>query len=355
MESLVLRGVLVAALVAALAGCAPDPPAPDPTPTPTPAVRDSTASSPAETVPPDPGVDELVVPAAADSFPATWRVVFVIPYGPDDERLGTSQGGDSGGTTNYGPEYGAADPDGTWWFLDAAKQRVAHYDADGVYLEQVAITKMLGHTGFQWSLPHVMADGTLVAVRLDPPDSWLLRVHDGVADEVRVSGLFSPVYDDGTLLYGSLGRGKHVVVDPADGSRERTTTYRTPSVAHFFVGGGHDTGRLRIELPDAGVSKVVPVRTISGAVAHVGTQVVAGADGTIHVLLAGIGEDDESVQLVGYTSVSPTGVVSPVEGLPDPFSESDPGSPAQLAVRFGSSTPMLVYVGADGVHVYERR
>jgi hypothetical protein len=351
-----MRRVLVAALVAALAGCTPDPPAAEPTPTPTltPIISGAPVSSPAEDLDPAPGVDELVVPVAADSIPAAWPEVFVIPYGPGDELLGTSQGGDSGGTVNYGPEYGAAGPDGTWWFLDAAKQRVARYDSDGTYLEQVKVTKALGRTGFAWSLPHALADGTLVALRLAPPYSWLLRVRDGVADEVRVTGLFSPVYDDGTLLYGSLGRGKYAAVDPTDGSRERVTTFRTPSGARFFVGNGFDNGRLRIELPDAGVSKFVPVRTASGALAHVGSQVVAGADGTIHVYLVGTGEDDESALLVGYTSVSPEGSVAQVEPLTDPFSGSDPGSAAQLVIAPGSSTPMLVYVLDDGVHVYAR-
>jgi hypothetical protein len=102
------------------------------------------------------------------------------------------------------------------------------------------------------------------------------------------------------------------------------------------------------------VSKAVPMRTTSGAIAHVGTQFRVGADDTVHLFLFGIGEDDESVQLVGYTSVSPAGAVSQVEGLPNPFSESDPGSPAQLVMAPGSSTPMLVYVLEDGVHVYER-
>ena len=45
---------------------------------------------------------------------------------------------------------------------------------------------------------------------------------------------------------------------------------------------------------------------------------------------------------------------SPTEALSSPFSEADPGSPAQLAMASGSSTPMLVYVLDDGVHVYER-
>jgi hypothetical protein len=115
-----------------------------------------------------------------------------------------------------------------------------------------------------------------------------------------------------------------------------------------------DTGKLRLVLPAAGVTRSVPVRTVSGATAHVGIQLRAGADGVIHLFLAGVGEDDESTQLVGYVSVSLSGTVSQVEPLPDPFSQSDPGSPAQLVIAPGSSTPMLVYVLEDGVHVYAR-
>jgi hypothetical protein len=68
----------------------------------------------------------------------------------------------------------------------------------------------------------------------------------------------------------------------------------------------------------------------------------------------GAGEDDESVQLVGATRVSPSGSVAQVEPLTSPFSEANPGSPAELVMAPGSSTPMLVYVLDDGVHVYER-
>ena len=72
------------------------------------------------------------------------------------------------------------------------------------------------------------------------------------------------------------------------------------------------------------------------------------------MFLIGAGDDDESVQLVGATMISPAGEVAEVEALSNPFSEADPGSPAQLVMAPGSSTPMLVYVLDDGVHVYER-
>jgi hypothetical protein len=320
-------------------------------PTPTDDGNASTPTTPSTAA--DPGVDHLVVPAAASGMPDTWQERFVIGYGPGKELLGTSPGGDSG-TLDIGPEYGAPGPDGTWWFLDAAKARLAHYDPSGQFLDRVRIPRTMLVSGvyFQWQLPHVLADETLVAVRQSADGARLLRLRDGVLDEVAVDApLFTPMYDDGTLLYGFARRGKPVAVDPADGSLEPTSAFRTPSGTPFSLKVG---ARLELELPDSGISKVLPISTSSGAPAHVGVQVRAGADGTLHVFLVGAGEDDESVQLVGATMISPAGQVAEVEALSNPFSEADPGSPAQLVMAPGSSTPMLVYVLDDGVHVYER-
>lgn len=333
-------------------GCSTEDPGPAPpaasatgTPTRTP--------TPTPTVPPDGrdlDVDELVVPAAAPAMPAAWREKFVIGYGPGMKLLGTAPGGDSG-SLDLGPEYGAPGPDGTWWFLDAAKTRIAHYDAEGRYLDQVRIRRQLLVDGryFQWQLPHVLADGTLVAARQTPQGTALFRLRDGVLDEIAIDGSFVPTYDDGRLLYGFTGRGRPAAVDPTDGSMEPARRFRTPSGQPFSLEVG---GRLEIEL--AGTSKVLPIRTSSGAPAHVGVQLRAGADGTLHLYLVGSGEDDESVQLVGATQVGPDGRVTEVEALATPFSEADPGSPAQLVMAPGSSIPMLVYVLTDGVHVYER-
>jgi len=315
-----------------------------------------TASTPTTTTTPtgvrDLDVAELVMPVAAPTMAAAWQERFVIRYGTGKELLGTSPGGDSG-SLDIGPDYGAPGPDGSWWFLDAAKVRLAHYDPAGRFLGRVRIPKRLlvGGRYFQWQLPHVLADGTLVAARQAPGRSYLLRLRDGVLDEIRVDGIFAPTYDDGTLLYGFTGRGKPALVDPVDGSLETTSTFGTPAGAAFSLRVGR---RLKLGLPDAGVEKVLPIRTTSGAVAHVGVQVRVGADGTFHLFLVGAGEDDESVQLVGATLISPVGQTADVEPLTDPFSEADPGSPAQLVMAPGSSTPMLVYVLTDGVHVYER-
>lgn len=344
--------LLVASLVACSTGDPePAPPAASPTGTPAPSEDGSTPLTP--TASPDGrdlDVDELVMPAAVPTMPAAWEERFVIGYGPGMKLLGTAPGGDSG-SLDIGPEYGAPGPDGTWWFLDAAKRRIAHYDADGHYLDQVRISRKLLVDGryFQWQLPHVLADGTLVAARQTPEGTALLRLRDGVLDEIPVDGSFAPTYDDGLRLYGFSGRGRLVSVDPSDGSMQAVRYLQTPAGVPFSLRLGD---QVRIEVPVR--TKVLPLRTSSGAPAHVGVQVRAGADGTLHLYLIGSGEDDESVQLVGATQVSPDGKVAEVEALLNPFSEADPGSPAQLVMAPGSSTPMLVYVLTDGVHVYER-
>jgi len=347
-----------AIVVVVLSSCTADPPKaePDPTPSATPPTTPSATPSTGPSTEPDRGVDELVVPAAAPSMPATWKERFVIPYGPGRTLLGTSPGGDSG-TLDIGPEYGAPAPDGTWWFLDGAKRRLAHYDADGSFLDAVRIPRsmLVGRRYFQWQLPHVLADGGLLAVRQSSGGARLLRLRDGVLDEIAIDAeLFSPTLDDGTLLYGFDGDNRQVTVDPTDGSVEPTDVVRTPAGTPFSLKVSFDSGRLVLELPDLGYSTRLPIRTASGAKAHVGFQVRAGADNTIHLVLLGAGEDDESVQLAGASSVSPTGAVSQVEPLTNPFSESDPGSPAQLVMAPRSSTPMLVYVLESGLHVYER-
>ena len=67
----------------------------------------------------------------------------VFPYGEGEESLGTSPGGEG---LMFGPDYGTQTTDGTWWFLDAAKQRIAHFAADGTYLDQVLMPRISSST-----------------------------------------------------------------------------------------------------------------------------------------------------------------------------------------------------------------
>ena len=294
---------------------------------------------------------QVVIPAAAKTMPATWTEVFAIPYGPGREQLGTSQGGDRGGAVMYGPEYGAPAPDGSWWFLDVGKHRLAHYDATGAFLDAAAIPDRLS-TDFPWQLPHVLANGTLVAFRVVGSDrGGMLRLSDGVLDEVPLTAAFTPSYDDGTLLYGTVGR-KLMSLDPLTGVLRPVSGYWLPSGGGFTLTDDFDKGQVQFGADTADVS--LTTVTASGATAHIGMQFRAGADGSVHLFLPGYGDDHPSRQLVGYVSISPSGEVSTVEPLATPFSHAASGSAAQLVIAPGESSPMLVYVMDDGVHVYRR-
>jgi hypothetical protein len=288
-------------------------------------------------------------------MPRTWREVFVVPYGPGHEQLGTSRGGERGAPVHYGPEYGAPAPDGSWWFLDVGKLRLAHYDARGGFLEAVKVPTRLLVDGdaFQWQLLHVLSDGTLVAFRLTSGAGAMLRLRDGVLDEVPLTAMFSPTYDDGTLLYGTVaGRARLVTVNPDTGDIEPAPAYRLPSGAPFTLVDHFDRGVIDVGLPTGPVRLETVTR--SGVTAHMGVQMRAGADDSLHLYLVGSTFARNATQLVGYLRVGPSGAVTKLEPLPSPFSSADRGSPAQLVVAPAGSAPMLVYVMADGVHVYRR-
>ena len=85
-----------------------------------------------------------------------------FPYGDDADGLGTAPGGDG---LMLGPEYGTQLPDGTWWFMDAAKLRFAHFGGDGSYLGEVDIPEEVLVDGqyFQYQNPIALDDGRILA------------------------------------------------------------------------------------------------------------------------------------------------------------------------------------------------
>ena len=288
---------------------------------------------------------------------APWSRSFVIGYGEDEQLLGTAPGGDSG-SLDLGPEYGAQAPDGSWWFLDAAKRRVAHYDGRGGYLDAVDLPTELLVDGvyFQFQLPRVLDDGTLVANGLREDGTVILRVRDGDADQVEFDRQFVIRGDDGRRLYGSDDGGATVVVDIEAGTVRDVPWPRGPDGTRYRV--GVEGRRVRVQMPDASppVDRALPVvaDTLTTAPLHPSLEIAVGADGTVHLLVVAIIEGDHPSHVAGYTQVRPDGTVAPVERVRDPFSAADPGSPAHLGVRPGSNEPWLMFVEEDGVHVYQR-
>lgn len=326
---------------------------------PTSTVPASTTLPPSTTTSPTSGTTESEAPAwvlepALDRMPDAWELAFSIGYGAGDEFLGTAPGGDGG--LMLGPEYGAQAPDGTWWFLDAAKRRIAHYDGSGGYLDAVVLGDDLlaGGQYFQFQLPRVLADGTLVATRLDLEATHILRVLDGEASIVDADVAMAARADDGSLIYGYGAEGGSYVIDPRSGLATATEFFATQTGRSYRVTMGDS--ELVVELPDEGIEHRIPLSsTLGPEPVHAGLEVASGADGSLHVFLLGISEADESVQLAGFGTIRPDGSVSELEPIMDPFTPADPGSPARLGTGHGSSTATFMVVGEQGVDVYVRR
>jgi hypothetical protein len=304
-------------------------------------------------------LDLSVLPLATDEMPDTWVEAFFIPYGETPDTLGVSLGGDGEGIW-WGPEYGAQAPDGTWWFLDPANFRVAHFSEAGAYLEEFVLPESMLVNGiyFQYSFPRVLDDGTVLASRLDGQSTNFLRIRNGVLDSFRIPYEMTPRADDGKNLYGfSFGEDSATIaVDPAAESAQVVEWFVGRDGSRFRLAGG--VGGLRVELPDA--SPVVSLdldfeaAEIGGPV-YLTIEAATGVDGTLHLFLLGFPERDERLQLAGYMTISSDGQIIALEPMMDPFTPSDPGTPARLGVRPGMSDPWIMNIGTDGVRVYVRR
>lgn len=292
-------------------------------------------------------------------MPDTWEELFQIPYGDTPDTLGTYLGGDGEGIW-IGPDYGAQAPDGTWWFLDTAKLRLAHYSGSGEYIDEVVLPESMLVNGmyFQYQMPRVLEDGTLLASRLDGVRTYFLRLKDDTLDSFTISYEMVPRTDDGSKLYGfSFDENSVLVaVDPVAETAEQAEWMLTRTGDRFRLAGG--SAGLVVELPDANPATTLDLELeaaeIGGGV-YTLVEAVTDADGTLHLFLLGFPMLDESFQLAGYLTISPDGVVSAIEPMMNPFTEADTGSPARLGIRPGTTDVTFMHIGNDGVRVYGRR
>lgn len=300
----------------------------------------------------------LIMPRALDTMPDTWVETFFIPYGDTPDTLGTYLGGDGEGV-QFGPAYGAQGPDGTWWFLDVANFRLAHFSERGEYLDDLAVPEEMLVDGvyFQYSFPRVLDDGTVVASRLSGADTVMMRLRGSVFDEVAMSIGFIPRADDGDLVYGHEWETSRVIAaNPLEGTTTETEWFRGRGGNRYRLAGGIDG--LRVELPDASPPADVLIQFHAegiGGDVFLSIEVATGEDGSLHIFLLGVPERDENQQLAGYVIVSPDGVVGPIEPVRDPFSSADPSTPTRLGIRPGTSDPWLMFIDEDGVRVFNRR
>lgn len=279
----------------------------------------------------------------------------VFPYGEDEGSLGTSPGGEG---LMLGPEYGTQTPHGTWWFLDAANLRIAHFAVDGSYLDQVIMPEELLVDGlfFQYQMPHGLDDGSIAAAGFRSEDTMsLLRIEGGQATGTEFEGAVPLATTDGELLYGfGIDDAAPQSLDPADPLPEPVEWFRARNGSRYMVTLEED--EVVIEMPDAGLTRTLQMRFSEDpeVTARGGIEVETGEDGAIFILFYGAPESDETLGIGGFVSVGPDGHVSESEPIVDPFSLSDPGSPSHLGVTPGTSIPWIMVVGEERVHVFTR-
>lgn len=280
----------------------------------------------------------------------------VFPYGEGEEFLGTSPGGDDG-SIEWGPEYGTQTPDGTWWFLDAANLRIAHFAGNGTYIDQVVMPEDLLVDGqyFQYQMPQAFDDGSIAAGGFRSENTTaLLRVVDGEASGATFDGAVPWVTTDGQLLYGLAEDGAPRRLDPANPVIEPVDWLIARDGSRYRISVNED--EVVVELPDAAtpLTRILQMRYSEDpeVAARAGIEVETGADGTIFIIMYGVPESDETLEIGSYLSIAPDGMVSEAQPITSPFSMADPGSPSHLGVTPGTSTPWIMVVDEDGVHIF---
>ncbi|MDH3307117.1 MAG: hypothetical protein OEO77_06325 [Acidimicrobiia bacterium] len=305
-----------------------------------------------------PGTQASVVELlGADQLPPAWQELFAIPYGPAIEELGTGPGGDSG-SLNLGPEFGTQAPDGTWWFLDGAKRRLAHYSSGGSFLDAVALPPEYLVRGefFPWRLPHALDDGALVATQLDPDWTTLLVLRGGQLSTRKLSQSINVKLDDGVALYGLARDGMTTRIDPETGEVEEVDWFVTRNGTRFqlWVSGSVVT----LWLPDTPPPTIRQLRLVYGPhpedKVYASLEAAGGAEGSIHLYLLGGTDSGAGGQLGGFLTISADGAIAPIEAIRAPDPNSDPGSPAHLGADPTTGTPWLMYVDQDAVRVFQR-
>lgn len=330
---------------------------------PTPSIASMSPSLPASSTPattpsasPSPTFIDEIVLAEPSTIAPNWSLLFELPYGDAPDRLGTSLGGDGEGI-RWGPEYGTQLPDGTWWFLDAAHMRLAQFGDDGTYRSEVKLPKKFLAQGqyFQWASPQALADGTLVLVSTSLSGaSLLLMAPDRTLSRVPMKEQVGLLITDGRYLYGFDHSQRTIRVDPRNGAITRVKAFAGQSGDTFALAvGDHD---LRITRGMS--SRTVPVHAagLKNLDIHPWIQAAAAADGTLAVFISGMVEETvgNARDVAGFVTVDRQGRVSPVESVPDPFSDSDPGGGSHVGVRLGDSRPWLMFVDTDALRVYRR-
>lgn len=321
-------------------GPAPNPPA-SASATPTPAPEEPFAD-----------LDQLVL-TEPGSFGPGWSELFALPYGDAPEQLGTSLGGED---LQWGPSYGTQIPDGSWWFLDTAHRRLAHYSETGSYLGEIRIPEryLAGGEYVQYAAPIALSDGTVVlqSTTIDDP-AMLLLAPDGGLARVELPSFFAVKGTDGSHLYGFSEQGDPVQVDPRQGTITDVDAFAGQAIAGYNL--SVTRGRLGLTLPEVTLDLPVKAAGRETSTVYLNLEAAAGADGVLNLLVSGMIEDEpgEITDVTGFVRINPAGR-GLIESVPLLTSPSDPGDGLRLGVRLGDSRPWLMVIDSDAVRVYRR-
>ncbi|AQP43587.1 hypothetical protein [Tessaracoccus flavus] len=317
----------------------------------------STATSAAPTTPTIPGhatVDFTAgepVALTAPSEMTGWGETLALPYGEFPGQVGVSPGGDG---LEWGPSYGTQLPDGTWWILDTAHLRLAHYAEDGRYLDDALIPEEHLALGsyVQYQSPQALADGSVVLQSTTIDNPGLLRF----SADAGFTRLDLPVHvgvraTDGRRLFGFNEAGAQVRVDPLNGDVAPVETFAGQAGAPYRL--DVQPGLLHVQRGDLKLRIPLQSADEPAATVHPAVEAVTGSDGVLHILVTGIIEhaDGEASDVSGLLSIDEEGRGT-VQSVRPLTSSADPGDGAHLGIRLGNDRPWLMTVDDDALRVY---
>jgi hypothetical protein len=301
-----------------------------------------------------PQITKTITLHAPSALNSSWGRVSRIGYGTAKAKLGTSLGGDGDGF-QIGPSYGTQTPDKTWWYLDVAKKRLAHYSATGGYLGQVKVPAKYLSQGvyLQYQNPQAMRDGSVVMTGTTIGAARLLvmsRSHHFTS--VKLKQWVSIHSNDGSYLYGFNTGDQIVRVNPRTGAITKVTWMRGQGGRKFTLGVGN--GFLTVRRPGVSLKLALASAEHPGKTLYPQLEATMGKDGRLWILISAIVEVSatEYADAVGLISVSTSGKVSAVQPVRTVTSDSDPGDGLHLGVRIGSSKPWLMFIDTDAARVY---
>jgi hypothetical protein len=187
-------------------------------------------------------MDELravVLRADLSEKPAAWELTTVIPIGQSDEALGYKPSRES---PTILPKSFSIAPDGSFWIIDAAKQRVTHHSRAGTLIGDIPESVGSGSTDLAF------IHGTL----------YVIAVHH--------EGIVFPVEPDGTRGFPTVvtenGRTLYIrtFIPTSHGPFAEISGYTDP------VATG-PTGIYAVELPGSGYISEVPGFTLKNGTA----------------------------------------------------------------------------------------